>query len=517
MSAAPQILTSPGPVADAFMKSTAFICGIIGPVGSGKTMAALQKGLRIAAMQGGTRNAQGVVIRRARIGIIRESYPSIDSTILKSWFNIVPREYGKFSGKAPYTHNFAKVLKRDEDGQPCDILEVEFEFRAIGDQTVEQACRGWEVVAVIVDEADLQPPELVAFLTGRVGRGQMDPALVKLPTIILSLNMPDIDNHAYQLLVEQDLSWLSEDDKAALAGVLQGRKLIERFIQPGGTEPDAENLHNLPGGRGYYVIQVAANRHRPGYVDRMVHNKPVPLMHGLPVNPQFAFRDHVGAVTWDRRCKLIVGVDQGNFCAAVALFRDEYGRVRTCGEVVNTAPDGRSLLKVGPSFFGKKLRAHLLSKYPGLRTDQVRVVGDPAMFLASDSPADVQDWRIAFQSALGFPVHRAKTNKAALRNEAIWKAMAERGGYEVDASCKHLIRAHSGGYRWQKETLHTGETRGDLTIADTVYTHVADAEQYAALEGEHVVEDVRGRKRQRGGAMLRFDTDFDIFSTLPGE
>lgn len=517
MSDARQVLTSPGPVADAFMRSDAFICGIIGPVGSGKTMAALQKGLRIAAMQGGKRNAQGVLVRKARVGIIRESYPSIDSTILKSWFNIIPREYGHFSGKAPYTHSFAKVLKRDADGQPVDILEVEYEFRAIGDQTVEQACRGWEVIVVIVDEADLQPPELAAFLTGRVGRGQMDPDLVKLPTIILSLNMPDIDNHAYQLLVERDMSWLTEDDRDALGKVLNGRKLIDCFIQPGGMEPEAENLHNLPGGRGYYVIQVAANRHRPGYVDRMVHNKPVPLMFGLPVNPGFVHREHVGKVTWDRRFKLIVGVDQGNFCAAVEGFRNEYGQIRTCGEVVNTAPDGRSLLKVGPSFFGKKLRSYLLGKYPGLRPEHIRVVGDPAMFLASDSPKDVQDWRIAFQSALGFPVHRAKTNKAALRNEAIWKAQAERGGYLVDDSARHLIRAHSGGYRWQKETLGTGETRGDLTIADTVYTHVADAEQYMALEGEHVVEDIRGRKRQAGGPTLRFDTDFDIFATLPGD
>jgi hypothetical protein len=189
---------------------------------------------------------------------------------------------------------------------------VEFEFRAIGKMTVEEACRGWEVIAVIVDEADIQPVDLVPFLTGRVGRGSdLDVASVVDPTIILSLNMPDIENHIYQLLMDRSIEGLSSEEMAELEKVLNGRPLIECFIQPGGREPDAENLHNLPGGRGYYILQVAANKHKPGYVDRMVDNKPVALMHGLPVNPDFSHRDHVIQVMWDQRRKLIVGLDQG--------------------------------------------------------------------------------------------------------------------------------------------------------------------------------------------------------------
>lgn len=261
----PRRLISPGPKADAFMRSRAFICGIIGPVGSGKTMAALQKGLRVAAEQKAVLDERtGIAWRKARIGIIRESYPSLQSTTLKSWFNLVPESEGNFSWKAPFTHSFRKVLRREgnrRDGRPIQILDVEFEFRAIGDGTVEEACRGWEVNAVIVDEADLQPEDLVPFLTGRVGRfSDLDPSSVVDPQIILSLNMPDIENHIYRLLIDKEIEGLSEQDKVDLAEALNGRKLIECFIQPGGREPDAENLHNLPGGRGYYLLQVAANK-----------------------------------------------------------------------------------------------------------------------------------------------------------------------------------------------------------------------------------------------------------------
>lgn len=515
VSANRRVLHSPGPVADAFRRSRAFIKICIGPVGSGKTMAALQSGLELAARQGGRIDAQtGVLVRKARIGVIRESYPSIEATTLKSWWNLIPREEGKFSLRAPYTHHFKRVLRRDaDDGRVLEVLDCEFEFRAIGDLSVEEACRGWEVNAVIVDEWDLQPADLVPFLTGRVGRfSDLDPSLVVDPQIIAVMNMPDIDNHAYQLATDREMAVLGDDAAKILSDWLGARPLIETFIQPGGMESDAENLHNLEGGRAYYVRQIAANKHKPAYVDRMVHNKPVSLMHGQAVNAGFSQREHVGAVEWDRRYKLIVGIDQGQFGAAVFLFRNQLGQLRTVGEVVNIAKDGRSQLKVGARAFGQQVRAKLLEDFRVVHAEQIRVVGDPAMFAASDRPQDEYDWRLAFQSALGFPVHRAKTNREALRHEVIWKAQDDRGGYMVDPGCRTLIRAHAGGYRYSKETLNTGETRDRLEVAGTFYTNVADAEQYAALEGEHVISDVRGHPRKV--PVLAFDTGWNPFDNL---
>lgn len=509
----PRRLRSPGPVADGFMRSRAFICTIIGPVGSGKTMAALQKGLRVAAGQGGVKDENGVTWRKARIGVIRESYPSLKSTTLKSWFNIVPEDEGKFLWSAPFTHAFRKILRRDAEGRPVDVLDVEFEFRAIGDQTVEEACRGWEVNAVIVDEADLQPSDLVPYLTGRVGRfSDLDPSLVVDPQIIISMNMPDIDNHAYVLAMDREIEGLNEDDKAQLSVALGGRELIETFVQPGGMAADAENIHNLPNGRGYYVLQVAANKHKPGYVDRMVHNKPVSLMHGKPVNAEFSHGAHVGECMWNPRRKLIVGIDQGLFAAAVALQRDEYGNIRTLFEVVNLSDDRKRLLKVGPTAFGKKLRNAIIERLPGIEKEDIKFVCDPAAFAADDRKDNEHDWVLSCQKALNLgKIHKAKSNRAALRNEAIWQAQSDRDGYMVDPSCRHLIKAHSGGYRYQKEELKTGETKGTVEIADTIFTHVADAEQYAALEGEHVISDIRGKKRRPEGTRVRNDSDFDVF------
>ena len=507
----PRRLISPGRIADDFSRSRAFICGIIGPVGSGKTMAALQKGIRVGAMQGGTVDKNGVTWRKARIGVIRESYPSLKSTTLKSWWNIVPESEGKFNWSGPYTHAFRKILRREgnvRDGRPIDVLDIEFEFRAIGDQTVEEACRGWEVNAVIVDEADLQPEDLVPFLTGRVGRfSDLSPELVVDPQIILSLNMPDIENHIYRLLLDKEFDGLSAKDQADLAAALNGRPLIEAFVQPGGREPDAENIHNLPGGRGYYVLQVAANRHKPGYVDRMVDNKPVPMQHGKPVNANFVYSVHVRPLAYDPRRMLIVGIDQGLFAAAAALQRNSLGQIRTLAECVNLAEDRKTLRKLGGAAFGKSLKQMITTNFPDVAPDMIRFVADPAAFAAKDREDDEQDWLLACQKALGVKIYKAKSNKAALRNEAIWQAQNERGGYEIDPGCKHLFKAHLGGYRYQKAELGTGETRGQLEIANTIFTHVADAEQYAALEGEHVISDIRGKPRKR--RTVRVDGDYN--------
>lgn len=507
----PRRLVSPGPIADAFLQSRAFIPIIIGPVGSGKTLTSLQKGLRNGALQGGKVDDKGVTWRKARFGVIRESYPNLEANTLPSWFNIVPEEEGKFGWKAPYVHAFRKVLRREgnrRDGRPIDVLDMQVEFRAIGDKSVEAITRGWEVNAVMVDEADLQPADLVSYLSGRVGRfSNLDVSLVRDPQIILCSNAPYTDNWLYKLAIDKELGDLDGFDDPALAEALEGRPLVETFIQPGGRDPKAENIHNLRGGKGYYVLQAAANKHRTGYVERMVDNKFVPMQHGQPVNPQFSFADHVRPLDWDPRRKLIVGIDQGLFAAAVASQRTPMGQLRTLREKVLIREEGKSLRKIGPTAFGQMCKAMLSEHFPDIRPEMIRVVADPAAFAADDREDNEQDWLLAFQKALGVKVHKAKSNRQALRLEAVHRTLEERDGYAIDPACKHLIRAHLGGYHYRKAEISDGEVRGHLEIADTIYTHVADAEQYAALEGEHVIGDIRGRERRR--APIKIDNQWN--------
>ncbi len=498
-------LNSPGPISDAFLLSRAFIKIIIGPVGSGKTITALRALRRVAMRQGGRRDARGVLWRKARVGVIRESYPNIEKNTLPSWFRIHPETDGKFTWKAPYTHRLNLVLDTDEAGRPVDVCDFEIEFRAIGDKSVEEACRGWEVVAVLIDEADLQPAELLAFLTGRIGRSSdLDPDLVVDQQIIMSLNAPYMDNWVYGLAIERNLGEIVDPELQAILG---DRELIEVFIQPGGLDPEAENLHNLP--KGYYKLQAAANKHRPDYVARMLENKFVPMQFGQPVNPQFDFRAHVRPVEWDRSRILTIGLDQGLNAAAAFTQRTANLGLRTLRELVNFREDGK-LAKIGAKAFGQALKATLNEHFFDLRPEMVRIVCDPAAWRATDNEDQQMDWVRIVRAELDLPIHKAKSNKPALRNEAIWSAMSERDGYAVDPSCRHLIKGHLGGYRYQKADLADGEKRGHLVIADTVHTHICDAEQYAAIDGETVIAELRGQKFDPSPFVL--DSEFDVFA-----
>ncbi|WP_408590081.1 hypothetical protein [Novosphingobium sp.] len=501
-------LNSPGPISDRFLLSRAFVCIIVGPVGSAKTMTSLRKLRRIGMMQGGRVDQNGVLWRKARVGVIRETYPNLEKNTLPSWFRIHPESDGKFTWKAPYTHRLQLILRTDpRTGKAIDVCEFEIEFRAIGDRSVEEACRGWEVVAVMIDEADLQPADLLAFLSGRVGRSSdLDPSMVVDPTIIMSLNAPYIDNWIYPLAYENEFADLFDPE---LLEALNGRPLLETFVQPGGRSGLAENLHNLP--KGYYTIQAALNKHRPDYVARMIDNKPVPMQHGQPVNPQFDFERHVRKLEWDRNRMLVIGFDQGLFASAVAGQRTDAGHLRTLREAVSFIEAGKTLRKIGPTAFGQMVRAMLNDHFFDIDPDRIRFVGDPAAWKASDNEDDERDWIRAFQKALGHRTHKAKSNKQALRHEAIWRALSEHDGYAVDPSCKHLIRGHLGGYRYRSADLKDGETRGHLEVADTIYTHVCDAEQYLALEGAHVISEIRGRKMRPAGARVVNDSDFDVF------
>lgn len=512
----PIILNSPGPVADAFLHDDSFVSICIGPVGSGKTLTGLQKMLRNGAMQNGRIDRKGVTWRRARWCVLRESYPNIDKTIMPSWFKLVPEAQGKFSWKAPYTHRFVKVLRRDaETGQPIDLLDMEVEFQAIGDLSIEALMRGKEVNGFMTDEADLQPQEILEFGAGRVGRfNDLDPKLVVNQQLIFTSNMPWIGNWLYRVGIERSLGEMFDDPE--LVAALKGRKMLECYVQPGGRSSSAENIHNLPD--GYYALQVAIGKHKPGHVARMVDNIPTPPMHGQAVYPGFRHDLHVAKSTieWDKTRPLIIGMDQGLYAAAVFMQRDWMGRLRVLAEVVFVKKDGRNLEKVGGTAFGRAVAQKLADRFPGIQPSMIVARADPAAFPAKDTPPEAFEWILQVQAQMpkGVRIRPAKSNSPELRQESVRKAQNDNDGYLVDPSCTHLISGHLGGYHFANDNLRDGETKGHTTVADTIHTHVCDAEQYGAMEGENVINILRGKKRGDPHSKPRVRHGSGFFSSM---
>src|SRR5579859_6117476 len=86
------------PVLARFMQSTAFVQVIRGPVGSGKSKICNIKLYAIASQQKPDRSG----IRRTRWGVIRNTYPELTTTTMRTWRDTFPEEtYGRIIMSKP--------------------------------------------------------------------------------------------------------------------------------------------------------------------------------------------------------------------------------------------------------------------------------------------------------------------------------------------------------------------------------------------------------------------------------
>lgn len=510
-----------GPVADAFVVGNAFITGIMGPVGSGKTIASAQRMLRLAARQKGVVNSQGQIIRRSRFAFIRDTYPNLDRNTIPSWWKIVPKHIGQWVGSSPRVHRFAMTLRQDESGRPIDIAQVEVEFRAIGNETVEDALRGLEVTAAFINEADRTNADILQFLAGRVGRfGDLDPTLVVDPQIILDLNGADDDNWCYKVLIAEELD---AGVAAALSELMGGRKLIEYFEQPeavdenGNVNPRAENLPNLP--KGYYERQFALAKSRGDlqYIDRMLRSRFTPLRNGMAVFPEYVDKIHSGTFEPVPGLPLLVWADQG-LLGAVLIAQAVKGQLRILDEISNvfeSDDDEIVVQRMGGDALGSTVRNLLAERYPGY--ELIDAVCDPAG-AAGEGAINFKSWRQDFQKGLGRRVRKAKVPRNAIgprlkavRNRLNMVFGAERG-ILIHRRCKMLRKAFMTKYYYARVRAGSGDGHyTDQPVKVQGYGDLMDACQYGCFEYDRAPQLAAGSSLvgHSGGPPLINDSDFD--------
>ena len=76
------------PTAKRFHASRAFVRGLRGPIGSGKSVACVAELLRLAVQQ--APDAQG--IRPSRWAIVRNTYPELRTTTIKTFVDWIPEQ-----------------------------------------------------------------------------------------------------------------------------------------------------------------------------------------------------------------------------------------------------------------------------------------------------------------------------------------------------------------------------------------------------------------------------------------
>jgi hypothetical protein len=452
------------PTVSAFNDSNAFIRGLMGPLGGGKSSGCVweiaQRGLQQKPGPDG--------VRRTRWPVIRQSYRQLeDSTIgtFLQWFP--PYRFGTWS---PSTHTYRfKALRAPGDDCAADI---EVRFRALDRPDQIGNLLSTEYTGAWVNEARDIEWAVIDALVGRVGRY---PAMRDGgPTwfgIFMDTNPPDTDSDWYRFFEDQDHSEsIAALNKAlrSLGHTLQYTVDSYRaiFKQPSGLGELAENLPNLP--PGYYQRQMVGKS--DDWIKVYLKGEYGFTLDGKPVFPEYADNVHCpqDEKEWPRVLQsepVYIDFDFGLTPAAVWGQLTPSGRWFVFDEMVAT--------DMGFDEFSDMVLEHNEREYRGIVFDYG---GDPAGMQRAQT-----DEKTCFQiaAAKGIRIEPAPQT-LQIRLEGARKPMRTMVGGKpqliVHPNCRRLRKALSGGYHYRRVQI-AGERYEEKPFKGPS-SHVADAFTY---------------------------------------
>lgn len=425
------------PTAEKFHNSDAKMRVIMGPVGSGKSVAMCFEVFLRARNQ--APGADG--FRRTRFAVVRETVRQLADTTIKTWLDWFPE------GACGHFMRTTKTYFLEMGDIRCEVM-----FRALDDADDVANLNSLELTGAWFNECRDIAPEIVDAMSKRVGRfpSKKDGG----PTwhgMWGDTNPPTIDTWWYY-----QMEGLNPKD-----GVSPFDNGWVVFKQPSGRSPDAENIQNLPA--GYYDTQGRSDEYIRTFIDGLYGHS----LAGTPVYKYFKPDYHISkqglqAIRGSTR-PLIVGMDLGLTPAAVIGQMDSRGRMLVLGEAVGFDMGVQRFIRT-------KLKPLLNEKFAGIK---VQIVCDPA---GKQRQQGDEKSTVNLIEAEGFSVIPASTNAIAARLNAVDDYLMRNtdgdAAFLLDPSCTALKAAMMGGYRFHPKTGN---------IEKSKHSHVAEALQYLAL------------------------------------
>jgi len=444
---------TPSPVATEFMQSNAVVRGLMGPLGSGKSVACAMELVRRACEQKPDKKG----IRKTRFAIIRNTVRMLKDTTIKTVHDWLPPG---LAGRWYATTNTFMLSFALPDGT---TVESEWMFRPLESSEDVRNLLSLELTGAWVNEYREVNPDIFINLLGRIGRyPKQSDAPPTWVGVIMDTNPPAVSTFWHKLFE-------SEEHDANLAEFAKkfGRPVKMLYKQPSGMSDAAENKEHLPD--GYYELLLASGRDED-WLNVHVHGEYGTRRDGLPVYPQFNVKVHKSEVPLEPSPSnpLSIGVDFGLTPAAVIFQQNALGQWLVLSELVSQ--------NMGIEEFAKKLKNFLRTRFPdnnrydmwcdpaGNQRNQVNAT-TPFEILRKEGftpragPSDL-DTRLG---AVRRPLNRMVDGKP---------------GMLVNAECQTLLEGFMGGYHYVTQDK-TGEPRD--VPNKTFESHVHDALQHGLV------------------------------------
>lgn len=415
-----------------FSRSNAFMRGVLGPYGSGKSSACVMEIIRRSMAQ---EPFEGM--KKTRWAVIRNTYGQLEDTTVKTFHHWFPPD--RFGGWAQTAHDY-KITSIPG----CEIVVM---FRALDRPDHIKKLLSMELTGAWVNEAKEIPWTIIQALQGRVGR--YPPQSQNGPTwhgIFMDTNPPDTDSWWYRKFEEEKPEgW-------------------ELFKQPSGLSEKAENKTNLP--PNYYenlakgMDEEARKVYIMGEYGFVIEGKPVfpeynDSIHCLesiaPMKGQQIYRGYDFGLT--PACSFSQLLPSGQWIIFDEITTDSMGAERLA-DIVND---------------------HSKRNYNGFT---FKDYGDPAGAARSQT-----DEKTCFQilQGKGIPIEPGEQT-TTLRIESVKKPLNTmingKPGLQVSAHCKMIRKGFQGGYHYRR--LQTAKEKYVNVPEKNEYSHVHDSIQYVA-------------------------------------
>ena len=448
-----------GPVTAAFHQAKGFVRAISGPIGSGKSVACCMDIMLHALQQ--PRGNDGWA--RSRVVIVRNTFPELKSTTIKTWTDFFPEEtFGKVKWDAPITQKM----------QLGDKRELEAVFLAVDRPDDVKKLLSLETSWVWLNEVRELPKAVLDAASGRVGRypSARTGSGIYHPCLIMDTNMTDDDHWFYRLVEEEK----PED--------------WDFFHQPSGLADDAENLDWLnqtpesmalpmghpdrrARGRQYYERLIGGKD--PNWVKVYVKAEYGSVADGRPVFPEYNDNIHCAKDNLQGYpgLPLYLAFDFG-LTPACAIFQiSSRGQFRVLDEVV-----GEDLGLT--QFVDTQVKPLLAMKYPSYKLISLH---DPAG--VQRSQADEVTCRQILRNK-GLNPSSVSTNLFMPRRESVafflTRLIDGEPAFVLSPSCKRLRKALNGDYRFKRVNV-PGEDRYKDVPDKNMSSHIAEALGYGCI------------------------------------
>jgi hypothetical protein len=459
------------PTIRAFSESDAFVRGLMGPLGGGKSSGCVWE-----IAQRGVAQRPGLDgVRRSRFAVIRQSYRQLEDSTIRTFHQWFP-PYIHGDWKASQHTYVIRSLKAAAD-EPA--AEIEVAFRALDRPDQVGNLLSTEYTGAWINEGRDPPWAIYEALMGRVGRY---PAMRENggPSwfgIFADTNPPDTESDWYKFFEEDDHSEAIKvlNKKIKELGLSRPLYTLDTyrkcFKQPSGLGPDAENLPNLD--PLYYARQQVGKARE--WIKVYLHGEYGFTIDGEPVFPEYSDGFHCPQPTPDNPdpwpelnpdYPILRSYDFGLTPACIFSQVTDAGVWFVFDELISR--------DMGFDEFSDEVLERSLREYRGFEFEDV---GDPAGNQRSQN-----DTKTCFQiaRAKGMAM-QAAPQTLRIRLEGTRKPMrtVRRGKpmFVLHPNCKTVRKGLMGGYHYRK--VHISGNVFENKPHKNSFSHPLDALTYA--------------------------------------